>query len=80
MKSRNKNLTVSLPAALIRDAKVVAAKRGTSVNSLVRESLETLVRSEDEYAAALQRILESAKRGAYKMGNVKWSREELYER
>lgn len=74
-----RNLTLSLPATLIRSAKVLAAKRGTSVNALVRESLEGMVRSEDTVQDALQRILSSAAEGLYQTTR-KVSREELYDR
>ncbi len=73
-----RNLTLSLPVDLIRSAKVLAARRGTSVNALVRESLEGMVRSEDTVQDALQRILASSAEGLYRTRKV--SREELHER
>jgi len=75
-----KNLTLSLPAELIGSAKVLAAKRGTSINALVKESLEELVRLEDEQAAALRRILSTSRKGLYrlKLKSGKFSRAELY--
>ena len=77
MKAPNKrNLTLSLPADLIRAAKVLAAKRGTSINSLVQESLQKVVRSQDETAAALERILATSFKGPY--NKKKWNRSELY--
>ena len=44
-----------MPADLIQAAEVLAAKRGTSINSLVQESLQKIVRSEDETVAAQAR-------------------------
>ena len=76
--SSKKNLTVALPVDLIREAKVIAAKRGTSLNAMVRESLQKAVNSEDEYAAAAMRFIDSPVR--YKLKSKKWSRSELYER
>ena len=73
-----KNLTVALPAELIRDVKVIAAKRGTSLNAMVRESLQRIVNSEDEYAAAAMRFINSPVK--YKLKSKKWLRSELYER
>lgn len=73
-----RNLTLSLPADLIQSAKVLAAKRGTSVNALVRESLEKMVRSEDRYMEAVERILSWSSQGLYR-STRKLSREELYE-
>ena len=74
-----RNMTLSLPADLIRSAKILAAKRGTSVNALARESLEKLVRSEDTSMAALQRILSWSEKGLYRTTR-KAPREELYDR
>ena len=76
--SAKKNLTLSLPAGLIRSAKILAAQRGTSVNALVRESLERMISVRDEYDAALRRILETAKKGLYRSSG-KFSRSELYD-
>ncbi|MGH9612569.1 MAG: hypothetical protein ACRD4P_05765 [Bryobacteraceae bacterium] len=73
-----KNLTVALPADLIREAKVIAAKRGTSLNAMVHESLRKIVNSEDEYTAAAMRFINSPVK--YKLKSKKWLRSELYER
>ena len=73
-----RNLTVSLPAGLIQAAKVVAAKRGTSINTLVKQSLEQIVRAEDEYAAALRRILAPSRKNLYRIRG-RFRRAELYE-
>ncbi len=77
--ARKRNLTLSLPAGLIRSAKVYAAKRGKSVNQLVRESLEKMVRSEDEYQAALRRILSASRKGLYRLKSAKFNRADLYD-
>ena len=78
MRTPNKrNLTLSLPTELIQAAKVLAAKRGTSINSLVQESLLKIVRSEDETAAALGRVLGTSFEGPYT--ERKWNRSELYD-
>ena len=73
-----KNLAVALPVDPIREAKAIAAKRGTSLNAMVRESLQKAVNSEDEYAAAAMRFIDSPVR--YKLKSKKWSRSEIYER
>lgn len=76
--SRKKNLTVALSAELIRDVKVIAAKRGTSPNAMVQESLQRTVYSEDEYTAAAMRFINSPVK--YKLKSKKLSRSEIYER
>lgn len=40
------NFTVAIPDDLLTDAKVCAAKAGTSVNSIIRQLLEGYVRNE----------------------------------
>ena len=43
-------VSVRLPASLHRASREVAERRGISLNSLVRESLEAVVRAEEEKA------------------------------
>ena len=76
-----RNITFSLPAELIRTAKVYAAEHDTTVNTLVRELLDDKVNAEDRARAAAERVLEIAKRGPYSSvdpGSIR--REDLYER
>ena len=73
---QKKNLTLSLPSELIQAAKVYAAKRGTSVNALVKESLERLVGMDEERLAALKRIL--SYKDLYRT-TKRFSRSELYD-
>ena len=57
------NITVKVDAALAKEAKVLAARRGTSLSRLVAEQLETLVHDDQAYAAASRRALRRLKRG-----------------
>ncbi len=74
------NLTLKLDADLIREAKVLAAKQGTSVSRLLADQLETLVRRDKVYERAKRRALTRLERGF----NLGWtppaSRDELHER
>ncbi len=45
-----KNITVSVPDAVYRDARVRAAERGRSVSGLVADYLRSLSESEREFA------------------------------
>ena len=47
-----RNLTVRLDEATIRKAKVVAAKRATSVSRLVADEIDRLVREDEAYEQA----------------------------
>ncbi len=74
------NLTLKVDADLVREAKVLAARRGTSVSSLVARQLEELVRRDRSYEAARRRALERLG----KARDLGWarpaSRDELHER
>ena len=78
----NRNITLSLPDQLLRDVKVVAAQKGTSVSALMTAILTELVQRETGYAAARERSLARMKRGFHlgTGGNITWSRDELHER
>ncbi len=77
--STRRNLTLSLPADLIRSAKILAAKQGTSLNELIKQNLQKMVQAEDQYAAALRRILAASERGSYRTHRPRPTRAELYE-
>jgi hypothetical protein len=73
------NLTVQLDAHIIRQAKVVAANRGTSVSALVAADLTALVEQETRYAEARERAA-LLMRAASGRGGRTWGRDELHER
>lgn len=74
------NITIKVEANLARDARVFAARRGTSLSRLVAEQLETLVREDETYAAARRRALTRLGRG-YDMGGERpLSRDEAHDR
>ena len=64
---KSTNITVKVDVDLARDAKVLAARQGTSLSRLVAEQLKTLVRGDQAYAAAKRRALRRLKRG-YDLG------------
>ncbi len=74
------NVTLRIDADLLREAKVLAARRDSSVSRLLADQLEQLVREEKSYEAARRRALARLERG-YDLG---WSppadRGELHER
>jgi plasmid stability protein len=76
----NRNITLSLPVDLIRQAKVYAAQHDTTVNALVRELLQEKLSPEERARAATKRILEIARNGVSSPvdpGSIR--REEIYE-
>jgi hypothetical protein len=77
----NRNITFSLPAELVRQAKIYAAEHETTVNSLVRELLQDKLHRDGRIQVASQRLLELAERGPYfTVEPSSITREELYER
>jgi plasmid stability protein len=76
-----RNITFSLPADLLSQAKVFAAEHDTTVNALVRELLLQKLASEGRARAAADRLLALSDRGPYfttDPGSIR--REELHER
>ena len=74
-----RNLTIQLDDDIIRCAKIVAAKRGTSVSGLVTQELTRLVQADERYEAA-QRRAEQALNRAKPRGGRRWQRDELHQR
>lgn len=74
-----RNLTVQLDEGVIQQAKVLAARRGTSVSTLVASELERMVADEDRYEDSHRRA-QRALAGAAPRGGRRWSRDELYDR
>lgn len=71
------NLTIQLDADVIRRARVVAAKRGTSVSALVARELDELVAREDRYEDARSRAIELMAE-ARPRGERTWTRDDIY--
>jgi hypothetical protein len=76
-----RNVTITLPAELIRAARVFAAERDTTLNALLRELLQERLQREGRMQAAVHRMLNIADQGPWSdtdPGSIR--REELYER
>jgi hypothetical protein len=78
----NQNITLSLPKALLKRVKRVAADRETSVSALMTEALDRLADEDRGYSAARKRALMALKsaRSLGTQGRRTWSRDELHER
>lgn len=74
------NVTLSMDTELLQDAKVLAARRGTSVSRMMADQLEDMVRRDREYDRARQRALERLASGFDLQWTPPTSRAELHER
>jgi hypothetical protein len=76
-------ITISLDEKIVRNARKVAAERGTTVAALVRGYLEKLI-PEAQTLGSKERQLEALERTfktlSARMGDRTWKREDLYER
>ena len=74
------NITIKIDSDLARDAKVFAARHGTSLSRLVARLLERLVRGDQVYSAARRRALARLRQGCDMGGEGPLSREEVNDR
>lgn len=76
-----RNITLTLPSELVRQAKIIAATRDTSVSALVAEYLSSLARREYDYDQVWQDEQQLMTEGLpMRVGDVTWSRADSHER
>lgn len=74
------NITLSLDKDLIEKAKVISAKRHTSISKMLGKELQRVVESTENYERAKKKALSHLQTG-YRLGGViTSSREDLHER
>jgi hypothetical protein len=74
------NLTISLDRQTIRKAKIVAAKRSTSISGLLARQIEILVGEEEAYERAERQAMSLLDQGFHLGGVIRASRDDLHER
>jgi polyhydroxyalkanoate synthesis regulator phasin len=76
------NITLSLPKEILKKGKMLAAKKGTSFNELVRELLQMTAENEEEYRTSADRQIKRMKEGIQlgTKGKISWQRDQLYQR
>lgn len=77
---KKQNLTLSLPVAMIRKAKVLAAKRSTSVSGLLADQIERLIGADEAYERSHKAAVEMMRRGFHLGGVHDFDRNILHER
>jgi len=74
------NITLSLDADILREARVLAAEEGRSISALLADRLEAMIRERKAFDRARKRALARLREGI----DLRWappnSRHELYER
>ena len=78
--SSKQNFTVSLSPQTLHKARVLAARRATSISGLLAEQLEILVGDDEAYERAERQALALLERGFHMGGKIRVSRDELHER
>lgn len=79
-KETKQNLTISLDRQTIRKAKIVAARRSTSISGLLAQQIEIIVGEEEAYQRAEQQAMSLLEEGFHLGGIIRASREQLHER
>jgi hypothetical protein len=78
--SDKRNITISLSRNLLRKAKILAARRETSVSGLLAHEIESLVGEDEAYERAERQATALLERGFHMGGLIRASRDELHER
>lgn len=77
---KQRNLTVRLDEETIRQAKILAAERSSSISQLVAEKIAEAVRNDLAYSQARTRALALLDRGFHMGDPTRVPREELHAR
>jgi hypothetical protein len=74
------NVTVRLDRQTLRKARVLAAKRNTSISGLLAEQIESMVGEDEAYERAERQALALLDRGFHLGGIITATRDEWHER
>ncbi len=74
------NLTISLSRQAIQKAKIIAARRSTSISGLLAHQIELLIGEEEAYERAERQAMTLLDQGFHLGGVIRVSRDELHER
>jgi hypothetical protein len=74
-----RNVTLKLDEAILRDARILAAKRGQSLSAFLSDHLTEVVQQDKRYEEAKGRALARLAKG-FHLGGTPLSREEIYDR
>ena len=80
IEASKQNITLRLGRQTLLKAKVLAAKRNTSISGLLAEQIEALVGEDQAYEQAERRAISLLERGFHLGGTIKATRDEWHER
>lgn len=78
--NQKQNVTISLSSETIRKAKILAARRSTSISRLLADQIEALTGEEEAYERAHRSALALLEKGFHLGGLISATRDELHER
>jgi predicted transcriptional regulator len=79
-KAGKQNVTISVSPETVRKAKILAARRSTSISRFLADQIEMLVGAEDAWEQAERSALTLLEQGFHLGGAITASREDLHER
>ena len=74
------NVTISISPETVRKARILAARRSTSISRLLAEQIELLVGAEEAWERSRRSALALLEQGFHLGGRITASRDELHER
>ena len=78
--SGKQNLTISISRETARKARILAARRSTSISGLLTEQIEAMVRADEDWERSERSALTLLERGFHLGGRITSSRDEWHER
>ena len=75
-----RNLTIQIDDEVARRARMVAARRSTSVSRLVAEQIEALVHADAAYESARREAMDTMKKGFHLGGGTLPTRDAVHDR
>jgi predicted transcriptional regulator len=74
------NVTLKVDDEILKKARDLANQRNTSINAIVRQTLEDFVTKDRNRKAALEGLESLWQKTEARIGKKKWTRDELHER
>lgn len=77
---QKQNVTISLSRQVLKKARILAARRETSISGLLAQEIEALVGEEEAYERAERQAMALLDKGFRMGGVIRAGRDELHER